>query len=95
MGNEAAGSQEEGEALKYHHDGIPAGKDSLYIYQRSSSSIGESVMAKSRYEEDVTRKAVVRASGVTARVKEILKAQLFTGPTNVSLTPAQLREEMA
>ena len=52
-------------------------------------------MAKSRYEEDVTRKAVVRASGVTARVKEILKAQLFTGPTNVSLTPAQLREEIA
>ena len=52
-------------------------------------------MAKSRYEEDVTRKAVVRASGVTARVKEILRAQLFTGPTNVSLTPAQVREEVA
>ena len=52
-------------------------------------------MAKTKYGEDVTRKAVVRASGVTARVKDILRSQLFTGPTNVSLTPAQLREEVA
>ena len=52
-------------------------------------------MAKVKYGEDVTRKAVVRASAVTARVKEILKTQLFTGPTNVTLTPAQLREEIA
>jgi hypothetical protein len=52
-------------------------------------------MAKVKYGEDVTRKAVVRASALTARVKEILRTQLFTGPTNVSLTPAQLREEIA
>jgi DNA-binding MurR/RpiR family transcriptional regulator len=37
----------------------------------------------------------VRASELTARVKDILRAQLFTGPTNVSLSPAQLREEIA
>ena len=52
-------------------------------------------MAKTKYGEDVTRKAVVRASSLTSRVKDILKAQLYTGPTNVSLTPAQLREEIA
>ena len=52
-------------------------------------------MAKAKYGEDVTRKAVVRASALTARVKEILRTQLFTGPTNVTLTPAQLREEIA
>ena len=52
-------------------------------------------MAKAKYGEDVTRKAVVRASALTARVKMILKNQLFTGPTNVTLTPAQLREEVA
>ena len=51
-------------------------------------------MAKAKYGEDVTRKAVVRASALTARVKEILRTQLFTGPTNVSLTPAQVREEV-
>ena len=52
-------------------------------------------MAQVKHGEDVTRKAVVRASGVTARVKDILRAQLFTGPTNVTLTPAQVREEVA
>ena len=52
-------------------------------------------MAKERYREDVTRQAVVRASALTAKVKEILKAQLFTGPTNVALSPAQVREEIA
>jgi hypothetical protein len=52
-------------------------------------------MAKVKHGEDVTRKAVVRASSLTARVKDILRAQLFTGPTNVSLSPAQLREEIA
>ena len=52
-------------------------------------------MAKAKYGEDVTRKAVVRASALTARVKEILRTQLFSGPTNVSLTPAQVREEVA
>ena len=52
-------------------------------------------MAKAKHGEDVTRKAVVRASSLTARVKDILRAQLFTGPTNVSLSPAQLREEIA
>ena len=52
-------------------------------------------MARAKHGEDVTRKAVVRASAVTARVKNILRAQLFTGPTNVTLTPAQLREEVA
>ena len=48
-----------------------------------------------RENEDVTRKAVVRASTVTARVKNILRAQLFTGPTNVRLSPAQVRDEVA
>ena len=48
-----------------------------------------------RESEDVTRKAVVRASTVTARVKNILRAQLFTGPTNVRLSPAQVRDEVA
>ena len=52
-------------------------------------------MAKAKHGEDVTRKAVVRASSLTSRVKDILRAQLFTGPTNVTLTPAQLREEIA
>ena len=52
-------------------------------------------MAKTKHGEDVTRKAVVRASSLTSRVKDILRAQLFTGPTNVSLSPAQLREEIA
>jgi len=52
-------------------------------------------MARAKHGEDVTRKAVVRASALTARVKDILRAQLFTGPTNVTLTPAQLREEVA
>ena len=48
-----------------------------------------------KYGSDVTRKAVVRASGVTARVKDILRNQLFSGPTSVTLTPAQIREEIA
>ena len=48
-----------------------------------------------RESEDVTRKAVVRASAVTARVKNILRSQLFTGPTNVRLSPAQVRDEVA
>jgi hypothetical protein len=52
-------------------------------------------MAKAKHGEDVTRKAVVRASALTGRVKDVLRAQLFTGPTNVSLSPAQLREEIA
>ena len=37
----------------------------------------------------------MRASALTGRVKDVLRAQLFTGPTNVSLSPAQLREEIA
>ena len=52
-------------------------------------------MAKATHGEDVTRQAVVRASALTARVKMILKNQLFTGPTNVTLTPAQVRDEIA
>ena len=52
-------------------------------------------MAKAKHGEDVTRKAVVRASSLTSRVKDILRAQLFTGPTNVALSPAQVREEIA
>ena len=48
-----------------------------------------------QYGADVTRKAVERASDVTAKVKEILRNQIFSGPTSVTLTPTQIREEIA